>query len=59
MSVLKVLMAVHTSAQILLEVINVHVALATVWRAMASSVQVCIDTKDNSFNYLAIPRDRY
>ena len=48
MSVLKILMAVSTTAQILLEVTNVHVALATVWRAMATSVQVCTDTKGSN-----------
>ena len=38
-------MAVSTTAQILLEVINVHATLATVRRAMALIVQVFIDTK--------------
>ena len=57
-------MAVSTSAQILLEVINVHATLATVWRAMATSVQVFIDTKGSNLVSIIlllifIPHDRY
>lgn len=40
MSVLRIQMVVLISAQILLEVISVLVALATAWQVMASSVLV-------------------